>query len=195
MNRASPSKQTEASHAQFDQVRAQLQSQLDSGRAREDQLAQMATRFADIAAQAIDAGSGRAATINRRRRPCGRRCAYSAVKNDLEVKLGGALEDPATLRKADEIVTDYPHKVDEAKAANETAAAIESNLETEKARRDIRRRNATRRSPPSTPQVLPLYTQAYNAAIEGRRRWYCLWLCKPKRTISLPPPASLSPAK
>jgi hypothetical protein len=43
-------------------------------------------------------------------------------------------------------------------------------------------------------QVLPLYTQAYNAAIERHRRWYCLWLCKPKHTIDLPVPAPLAGA-
>jgi len=41
-------------------------------------------------------------------------------------------------------------------------------------------------------RLVPLYTQAYNAAIGGHRKWYCAFLCKPKKTLPLPDPITLS---
>jgi len=183
-------KQTEANHAQFEQIRTQFQQQLDSGRAREEQLAAMATRFADLAAQA----SSRVQTAQQASVADAGKVhdlPDSAVKADLELKLGGPLENPAVLRQADIVVTDYPHKVEEAKARAAEADAMRSNLATA----NDRTANAQAERDDAIGafnQVIPLYTQAYNAAIVGHRRWYCLWLCKPKRTISLPAPASLA---
>lgn len=183
-------KETEANRAQFEQIRTQFQQQLDAGRAREEQLSQMATRFADIAAaantrvqtaqQASVADSGKVQAL-----------PDSAVKSDLEVKLGGPLENPAVLRQADAIVTDYPHKVEEAKARAAEVDAMRSSLETA----NDQTGNAKQERDAAIlafNQILPLYTQAYNAAIQGHRKWYCLWLCKPKRTLLLPAPATLA---
>jgi hypothetical protein len=183
-------KQTEANHAQFEQIRTQFQQQLDAGRAREEQLSQMATKFADLAA----AAATRIQTVQAQSVADASRVQAlpdSAVKADIEVKLGGPLENPAVLRKADGIITDYPHKVDEAKAEADQVAAMKSSLDTA----NSQTANAAHERDAAISafnQVLPLYTQAYNAAIEGHRHWYCLWLCKPKRTMNLPEPASFS---
>lgn len=183
-------KQTETNHAQFEQIRTQFQQQLDAGRAREEQLSLMATKFADLAA----AASTRVQTAQAQSTfDAGKVQALpdSAVKSDLEVKLGGPLENPAVLRKADGIITDYPHKVDEAKAEADQVTAMKSSLDNA----NSQTANAAQERDAAVSafnQVLPLYAQAYNAAIEGHRRWYCLWLCKPKRTIALPAPASLT---
>lgn len=183
-------KETEASHAQFEQIRQTLQQQLDAGRAREEQLSSMATRFADLAAQAsIRVQSAQQASVADSGKVQG--LPDSALKADLEIKLGGPLEDSAVLRKADSIVTDYPHKVDELQARASEVDATKSALTTaqqQKANSETERDSAIS----AYNQVVPLYTQAYNAAIEGHRRWYCLWLCKPKRTLLLPVPASLT---
>jgi hypothetical protein len=186
-------KQTEANHAQFEQIRTQFQQQLDAGRIREEQLSMMATKFADIAASAaarVQTAQTQSAVDSSKVQAL----PDAAVKADLEVKLGGPLENPAVLRKADGIITDYPHKVEEAKAEADQVAATKSSLETAKAQtaNTEQERDA---AVSAFNRVLPLYTQAYNAAIQGHRHWYCLWLCKPKRTLELPAPASLLPAK
>jgi hypothetical protein len=183
-------KETEASRVQFDQIRQTLQQELDAGRAREEQLASMATRFADLAAQAATrVQTAQQASVT----DAGKVQALpdSAVKADLEIKLGGALEDTAVLRKADGIVTDYPHKIEELQARVSEVDATRSALETaqqQKANAETERDSAIS----AYNQLVPLYTQAYNSAIQGHRRWYCLWLCKPKRTLTLPAPASLA---
>jgi hypothetical protein len=42
--------------------------------------------------------------------------------------------------------------------------------------------------------LLPLYTQAYNAAVPRHRHIWCLWICKDK-PLALPKPATLQPLK
>jgi hypothetical protein len=186
-------KQTEANRAQFEQIRTQFQQQLDAGRAREEQLSQMATKFADLAT----AAATRVQTVQAQSAVDSNKVQAlpdSAVKADLEVKLGGPLENPAVLRKADGIITDYPHKVDEAKAEADQVAAIKSSLDTANAQ-TANTQHERDAAVSAFNQVLPLYTQAYNAAIQGHRQWYCLWLCKPKHTLELPAPASLLAVK
>jgi len=186
-------KEVEASRAQFDQIRSQLQQQLDAGRAREQQLSEMATRFADLAAQAsmrvqeaqrasvVDAGKVQA-------------LPDSDVQKDLEAKLGGPLASTVVLRRADTIVTDYPHKVEEAKALAGELDATKSSLKT--AQDQTANAEGERDSAISAYNgLVPLYSQAYNAAIRGHRKWYCLWLCKPKRVLELPNPATLARLK
>jgi hypothetical protein len=190
---AEAGKQVEASRAQFEQIRTQFQAQLDAGRAREDQLSQMATRFADLAAQAsVRVQDAQRASVA----DAGKVQALpdSGIKIDLEAKLGGPLESPAVLRQADTIVTDYPHKVEEVKALSGEVDATKSSLKTSQ---DQTANAKTERDAAITAYngLVPLYSQAYNAAIRGHRRWYCLWLCKPKRVLELPNPATLTPLK
>lgn len=186
---AEQSSATEKNHAEFDLITKQFQIQLDAGKAREEQLATLAARFADVAATA----GGRVQTAQQASRVDSTRIETmpdSAVKLDVEAKLGGSLADPAVLRHADQVITDYPHKVDEARASGEQVAALRSGLENaqEQTATIAGERDA---AVSAYNAVLPLYAQAYNAAILGHRHWYCLWLCKPKRTIALPAPATL----
>lgn len=181
---------TEKSHAQFDLITKQFQAQLDAGKIREDQLAALATRFADVAA----AAGSRVQTAQQASRVDSTRIETmpdQAVKLDVEAKLGGSLEDPAVLRHADSVITDYPHKVEEAKASGEQVLALQSSLQNaqEQTANAAGERDA---AVSAYNAVLPLYAQAYNAAIQGHRHWYCLWLCKPKRSIGLPAPATLA---
>ena len=113
------------------------------------------------------------------------------MKADLELKAGGPLENPAILRHVDDVVTDYPHKIEEAKAAEEGLAAVNSRLD---ALKESMTNMAGERDAALSAfnQLVPLYTQAYNAAIVGHRRWYCAFLCKPKNTTHLPDPISVS---
>lgn len=186
-------KEVEASRVQFEQIRTQLQQQLDAGRAREEQLSQMATNFANLATQAsIRVQDAQRASVA----DAGKIQALpdSAVQKDLEARLGGPLSSPVVLRQADAIVTDYPHKVDEAKALAGELDATKSSLDTSKAQ-TVNAQAERDSAIAAYNGLVPLYSQAYNAAIQGHRKWYCLWLCKPKRVLQLPNPATLSPIK
>jgi hypothetical protein len=183
-------KETEAARQQFTQIEKTFQGELAAGQAREAQFSQLAQKFADLAAAAasrvdtarhiseVDAAKVKA-------------LPDSEVKADLELKAGGPLENAAVLRHVDDIVTDYPHKVDEAKAAEEGLAAVNSRVDA--LGQSIANMTGERDAAISAfNQLVPLYTQAYNAAIVGHRRWYCAFLCKPKNRTSLPDPVSLS---
>jgi hypothetical protein len=182
-------KETEAGRAQFDQIKQTLQTDIAAGQAREAQLMAMATKFADIAAAASQrvqtaqaAGQADAAKVNA--------LPDSALKSDLEAKAGGPLENPAVLRHVDDVFTDYPHKTDELKATNDQLAAVNSRLDT--VQEQIATVSGERDAALAAfNQVVPLYTQAYNAAIQGHRKWYCLWVCKKKNSMALPEPATL----
>jgi Na+-transporting methylmalonyl-CoA/oxaloacetate decarboxylase gamma subunit len=186
---AEAGKETEVGRAQFDQIRTTLQTELDASHAREQQLGELAARFADIAAAASQrkeaaqaAGQADAAKVNA--------LPDSAVKADLEAKAGGPLENPAVLRHVDDVFTDYPHKIDELKATGEELAAVNARLDAVEGQ--VAAVGAQRDAALAAfNQVVPLYTQAYNAAIQGHRKWYCLWLCKKKNSMALPEPAAL----
>jgi hypothetical protein len=187
-------KETEANRAQFEQAVTTLQAALTAGQQREAQLADLAVKFADVAAQASSrVENARQASAA----DAGKVHALpdSAVKADLETKAGGPLENPAVLRHVDELVTDYPHQLDIVKAQADGLAALNSSLATSQSQ--TRNAEGERDSAIAAFNgLVPLYAQAYNAAIEGHRKWYCLFLCKPKRTLKLPAPATLAiPAK
>ena len=183
-------KETEAGRQQFAQIQKSLEDRIGEGHARETELAQIAERNADLAAAAesridtarhmsdIDAAKIKA-------------LPDSAVKADLELKAGGPIENPAVLRHVDDVVTDYPHKVEEAKAAADAIAAVNGRVDALSdaiANMTLERDAALN----AFNQLVPLYTQAYNAAIVGHRRWYCAFLCKPKNTLRLPDPVTLA---
>lgn len=188
--RSEAGKETEAGRAQFEQISKTFEQQLAAGQQREQQMSQLAQRFADIASQASarvqnarDASATDASKVHA--------LPDTAVKADLEAKAGGPLEDPAVLRHVDQVVTDYPHKVDEAKASSDELAAVSSRVDAiqgqlgaAQAERDA--------AIGAFNGLVPLYAQAYAAAVSGHRRWYCLFVCKTKNGLNLPEPASLS---
>lgn len=188
--RAESGKETEAGRAQFEQINKTFQDQLAAGQAREQQLGQLAAKFADVAAAAATrtdaaraASSADAAKV--------RAIPDSGIKNDLMTKLGGSLDDVAVLRHVDDVVTDYPHKLEENAAQRDEIAAVNKRVDAVLAQ--LANAQGERESAIAAfNQLVPLYTQAYNAAIDGHRKWYCLFLCKPKRTLNLPAPVSLA---
>jgi pyruvate/2-oxoglutarate dehydrogenase complex dihydrolipoamide acyltransferase (E2) component len=183
-------KQTETAHEQFNQIEKTFQGQLAAGQVREAQLSQLAQKFADLAAAAANRVDT-ARHISEVDAAKVKALPDSEVKADLELKAGGPLENPAVLRHVDDIFTDYPHKVEEAKAAEEGLAAVNSRVDalTASIANVAGERDA---AIGAFNQLVPLYTQAYNAAIVGHRRWYCAFLCKPKNVTRLPDPISLT---
>lgn len=188
--RTESGKETEAARPQFEQLQANFQAAVTAGQQREERLAQLAMKFADVAAQASTrtdaaraASSADAAKV--------RAIPDSAIKNDLMTKAGGSLEDVGVLRHLDDVVTDYPHKLEENAAQRDQIAAVNQRIDAVLAQ--LANAQGERDSAIAAfNQLVPLYTQAYNAAIDGHRKWYCLFLCKPKRTLNLPAPVSLA---
>ena len=186
---AEAGRQAETNKIQFDQIQRTLAERLAADREEKEGLRQMMLKFADLAAQAStrQQAAQQASVVDKQKVE---NLSDSAIKGDLEMKLGGLLENPFILRKADEIVTDYPHKLDELKGAKDEVAATIGKLET--AQKQTANAEKDRDAVlDAYNQVLPLYTQAYNAAIQGHRKWYCLWLCKKKKKIGLPEPVTL----
>ena len=189
-SQAEAGKEVEAAKAQFVELKTNFQQQLDAGHQRETELRQMAQNFANLAAAAqtrvdtarhgseLDAAKVKA-------------LPDSAVKADLEQKAGGPLEDLPVLRRIDDVFTDYPHKLDELKATRDGLAAVNSRVDAVTAQ--VGNMTAERDSAIAAfNQLTGLYTQAYNAAIQGHRRWYCAFVCKPKNKINLPDPVSVT---
>jgi hypothetical protein len=180
-------KETEAGRAQFEQLTKTFQDQLSAGAAREQRLGELATKFADVAAAAntrtLAASSADAAKV--------KAIPDSAIKNDLMTKAGGSLDDIAVLRHVDDVVTDYPHKVEENAAQRDEIAAVNQRIDAVLAQ--LANAQGERDAAIGAfNHLVSLYTQAYNAAIDGHRKWYCLFLCKPKRTLNLPAPVSIA---
>jgi hypothetical protein len=183
-------KETEAAHQQFTQIEKTFQMQLDAGRAREEQLGQLAEKFADLATAAASRVDT-ARHISEADAAKVKALPDSEIKTDLEAKAGGPLENLAVLRHVDDVFTDYPHKIEELKATQEGLTAVNSRIDAVLAQ--VANMTAERDAAIGAfNQLVPLYTQAYNAAIVGHRRWYCLFLCKPKNTVHLPDPISIS---
>lgn len=187
---AEAGKETEAAHAQFTAIEQTLGEQLAAGREREAQLSQMAQKFADLATEAasrVDTARSASAEDSAKVKAL----PDSAVKSDLELKAGGPLENLAVLRHVDDVVTDYPHKLEELKATEDGLAALNSRVDV--LTQSVQNMTGERDSAVGAfNQLVPLYAQAYNAAIAGHRKWYCAFLCKPKNRIKLPDPISIS---
>src|SRR5258708_7517419 len=109
-------KETEAAHQQFTQIQESFRDQLAAGQARESQLSQLAQKFADLAT-AAQSRIDTARHVSEADAAKVKALPDSEVKADLELKAGGPLENPAILRHVDDVVTDYPHKLEEAQAA------------------------------------------------------------------------------
>jgi len=188
--RSESGKETEAGRAQFDQITRTLQEQLSAGKAREEQLGNLAAKFAEVAAAAANRiDTSRAASLADAAKV--KAIPDSAIKTDLMAKAGGSLEDVAVLRHIDDVVTDYPHKLDENAAQRDEILAVNQRIDAVLAQ--LANAQGERDSAIAAyHQLVPLYAQAYNAAIAGHRKWYCMFLCKPKRTLDLPSPVALA---
>src|SRR5260370_18821582 len=121
-------KEIEAAHQRFTEIEKSLQERISEGHAREAQLGQIAQRNAELAAAAqsridtarhisdVDAAKVKA-------------LPDSEVKADLELKAVRPLENPPILRHVDDVVTDYPHKVEEAKASADAIVAVNARVD------------------------------------------------------------------
>jgi hypothetical protein len=186
---AEAGKEVEAATKQFELIRSNLQAQLDAGKAREDRLTALAEQYASLVV-AANQRIQTAQTASTKDAAKVQAIPDTGLRADVELKLGGSLDHPETMRKADEIITDYPHKLEEISGLNDKVAAEQNSLDTanQQAANAQSERDAALGA---FNQILPLYTQARNAAIQGHRKWYCLFLCKKKNMLNLPEPATL----
>jgi hypothetical protein len=170
-------------------------------RAKEQFAAQQAVieQFAEVARNALaEAGQANRRAVEAAQRNEADRARVaalpdSAVKSDLEAKLGGPLEQVWVLRRADDMVTQFPNlqtqlqeKSAEAEKLNQTVSAQAGELTATQRQRDS--------AVDAYNGLVPLYRTAYDAASRRRRNWYCLWLCTSKPKLSLPDPLTLPPA-
>jgi len=182
----------EQTKAIFERIDARAKEQFTAQMAVIDSLKQVALNASAEARQA----SLRAQEAERRNQADRERVAAlpdSEVKSDLEQKLGGPLEQVWVLRKADDMVTQFPHlqtelkeKTLEAVKLGETVQAQTGQLVATERQRDA--------VVDAYNGLVPLYRTAYDAASRRRRNWYCLWLCTSKPKLSLPDPLTLPPA-
>ena len=114
----------------------------------------------------------------------------SAVKADIEMKLGGPLENPDILRKADVLVTEHPLLKAENEQLGQQVAEIRKQVGLQEQR--VTNLEAQRDATLSAYDVLKQhYVQAYNVAQQPKRKWYCLWLCSAKQQLPFPAPNAL----
>ena len=114
----------------------------------------------------------------------------SAVKADIEMKLGGPLENPDILRRADILVTEHPIL----KAENEALGAQVSEIRKQVDLQGQRVTNLEEQRDTVLGAYNNLkehYVAAYNVAQQPKRRWYCLFLCKTKDSLPFPSPLTL----
>ena len=189
---AEASSQVQASKAELQRVESTFQQQLTAQSATVDQeralvtslLAQVgkASGQAQAAAAAGTAAKQQLATI-----------PDNQVQQDLEAKLGGPLTSPAILRLDDSIVTEWPHLKDQQAATVAQVTALQGEADAQN--KELTAVEAQRDAGITAyDALLPLYTQAYNAAVPRRRHAWCLWICRSK-PLALPAPATLKPIK
>jgi len=87
----------------------------------------------------------------------------SAVQGDLETKLGGALTEPSILRKADQIITDYPLVLKQVDLLSNKVDELDSKVTAlgEKTQALTNQRDAAIQFGDT---VVGYYTKAYNSA-------------------------------
>lgn len=114
----------------------------------------------------------------------------SSLSATPDVSLDEALKDPATLRQLDARLADCAHLGEKTAALEQQVSALaaesaarNSQLTTVAAERDT--------ALDSYNQLVPLYTQAFNAATQRHRRWFCLFLCRTGPHLNLPAPVIL----
>lgn len=185
-------KETEAAKAQFSQVADTYKEALTTAQAAAAHNADLALQYAQLAVQASQRVT-QAQTVVKESQQKVAAIPDSGIKADLELKLGGPLENPVVLRKDDEIVSAAPGKdvilkaqADKLDALNKELNAVSQQMTAVSAERDS--------AMDAYAHLIPIYAQAYNAAIVPHRRWYCLFLCATKNTLKLPDPVTLASA-
>lgn len=183
-------REAETNKMQFDRIDASLKTTLATNATHEQQLVDLVKSFA-ASITAARSTQQQAQVASKNDLSTVMALPDATVKGDLEKKLGGPLESTETLRHADAVVTDYPHKLEELAGAREEIAADEATIDATRQQLDTVKldRVATLTAYNS---LVPLYAQAYGAAVQGHRKWWCLWVCSRKKTFGLPEPASLT---
>ena len=186
--RAEASSQVQASKTEFDRIESTFAQQLSAASATADKyhdlvavLLQQAQQSASKAQEASVAGVADKEKLAA--------VPDSQLQQDLEGKLGGPLTSPAILRLDDSMVTDYPHIKTQLDALSGQVTALQSaeNTKDQELAATAKERDSALQA---HNQILPLYAQAYNAAIVRHRHFWCLWICK-SRPLSLPKPVEL----
>lgn len=184
--------QVQASKAELQRVETTFQEELSAQSATVDQeRALVASLLAQVSKASSQAQAAAAAGTAAQQKLVA--VPDSQIQQDLEAKLGGPLTSPSILRLDDQIVTEAPSMkaqldavVAQVTGLQGEADAQQKELAAVSAQRDagIAAYNA----------LLPLYTQAYNAAVPRHRHFWCLWICRSK-PLKLPAPATLTPLK
>src|SRR6266581_4596630 len=216
---AEASRQVAAGKASFERIEADVRGRLDAASAREQQLAALVDKLTSDSAVA----SGRATAAQSTAAADRARIAAlsdSALRSDLAQRLGGGIpsgkpmgligpqsrnpsvsagnpsaagkypgegnsllsnsvNSPAALRAIDARLSDCEH-------LSEQTAALTQQLAATASERDA--------ALDAYNQLVPLYAQAFRAATQRRRRWFCLFLCSTGPRLTLPPPLTLRPA-
>lgn len=154
--------QLEIDKQQFEQVVKQYQDELKKAQsiidtdntkiaAIDSQLQNLQVQFVALAAQRKQGQDG----VNK--------LPDSAVQGDLETKLGGTLTDPTILRKADQIVTDYPLVLEQVSNLTTRVDDLDSKVQVldDKEKAVESQRDAAIQF---GNVVVGYYTKAYNAA-------------------------------
>lgn len=182
-------KETETDRVQFTQLAETYKQSLASAEARAAASEQLALQYAQLAIQASQRIQTAQTTIKAETAKV-QAIPDAGLKADLELKLGGPLENPAVLRKDDEIVSQAPGKDALIKAGGEKINALVQQLDA--VNKQIMEVTEERDASISAYNTLvPLYAQAFNAAIVPHRKWYCLFLCSKKTALKLPDPVTL----
>lgn len=192
---AEASHQVAAGQSVFERIESSTRQRLDAADAHERELAALVER---LSAEATVASTRAAAAESAAASDRSRIAALSdaAIKSDLQRQLGlpqspaASLDTPATLRTLDARLADCSHLADKSSALeqqvaalNATCAARDAQLTTVAAERDS--------ALDAYNQLVPLYTQAFNAATHRRRRWFCLFVCRTGPHLALPTPITL----
>ena len=154
--------QLETDKQQFEQVRKQYRDALQS-REQEIQAANSRISSLETQIQSLSAQFSALATLRQQQANRVNALSDTEIKADLELQLGGPLENPAVLRKADNIVTQYPTVVKQLDVLNSKVDKLTDELsETNKKIEAITAQRDT--AIKFGDQVVGYYTKAYNAA-------------------------------
>jgi len=107
--------------------------------------------------------------------------------------LWNSVNSPAALRAIDARLSDCEHLSEQTAALTQQVGALTAR----DAARDAQlAATASERDAAldAYNQLVPLYAQAFRAATQRRRRWFCLFLCATGPRLTLPPPLTLRPA-
>jgi Tfp pilus assembly protein PilE len=176
--RAEASSQVQASKTEFERIETTFNAQLSAANTAADKYQQMVSALVQQAQQS--AGKAQAAvaaeTVDNQKLAA---VPDPEIQKDLETKLGGPLTSPAILRLDDSMVTDYPSL----KAEAESLASEVGTQQTERTAEEQELAAVSKERDSAVEahdEIIPLYAQAYNAAVVSHRHFWCLWICKSK---------------